>query len=67
MILLMRSSNMEMFMKMFKILHKDSWIGILHQPMILISIMKILCEVFCHMIKRKNSRLGFSTNLRYLS
>ena len=29
-------------MKMLKILHKDSWIGILHQPMIVISMMKIL-------------------------
>jgi hypothetical protein len=39
--------NMEMFikilsMKMLRILHNDFWIGILHQPMIVISTMKIL-------------------------
>ena len=44
--LLMRTSNMEMFinvlnMKMLKIRHKDSWIGILYQPMIAISMTKI--------------------------
>jgi hypothetical protein len=55
----MMSSNMEMFMmilnmKMLKILHKDSCIGILYQLMISISMMKILWEIFCHMIKRKN-------------
>lgn len=48
---LMKSSNMEMFMmmlnmKMSKILHKDSWIGILSQPMISISLMKILWVIF---------------------
>jgi hypothetical protein len=46
---------MEMFMMMLKILHKDSWIGILHQFMILISRMKILWEILCHLIKRKKS------------
>jgi hypothetical protein len=43
---LMRTSNMEMIMnvlsmKMLKIHHKDSWNGILHQPMIAISRTKI--------------------------
>jgi hypothetical protein len=51
---LMMSSYMKMFMKMLKILHKDSWIGILHQLMILISMMKILWEILCRMINRKN-------------
>jgi len=56
---LMRSSYMKMFimmlnMKMLKILHKDSWIVILHQFMILISWMKILWEILCSIIKRKN-------------
>jgi len=62
---------MEMFMmmlnmKMLKILHKDSWIGILHQFMILISRMKILWEILCRLIKRKicsRFRLGLSNNL----
>jgi hypothetical protein len=40
--MLMRSSNTEMFIKMLKILHKDSWIEILHQPTIPISMMEIL-------------------------
>jgi succinate dehydrogenase hydrophobic anchor subunit len=52
--LLMMSSSIEMFMIMLKILHKDSWIEILHKPMILISMMTILWNVLCHMIKRKN-------------
>jgi hypothetical protein len=52
---LMRSSNMEMFMKMLsmkmlKIIHKDSWIVILYQPMITIAMMTILWEVLCQMI-----------------
>jgi len=56
---LMMSSYMEMFMmmlnmKMLKILHKDLWIGILHQFMILISRIKILWEILCRLIKRKN-------------
>jgi hypothetical protein len=41
-------------MKMLKILHKDSWIGTLHQPKISILMMTILWEALCHMIKRKN-------------
>jgi len=41
-------------MNMLKILHKDSWIGTLHQPKISILMMKILWEALCHMIKRKN-------------
>jgi hypothetical protein len=42
-------------MKMLKIVHKDSWIRILHQVMILMLMMKILWEILCCMMKRKKS------------